>query len=410
MFVIPLLIVGALACLMRGRDRSSRPTPAVTALALPAGPSPMPSFGAPAQVPVLTSGVPSPIAVMGEFLRRGQRPPPLVITCAIAEAESIGRSDVAETIVRAFILPVVLAAEEAHAASVAQGVAQVHAQMAATMSPAPYFPSQSAPTMMPAPSMMAMPMAPYAPPYAPAMAYPEPHDRAPAYPHDSPPSYPTPPTSLISPSYLGPPPGMPIDVLPDPTPAPASLPEPAMRPYRTAPSSSDQGQESSSGRGGSTPRGNATTITVSGKSSPIQGVDTASWGSFVNRVSRELPTFMAARHIGQFRQRRDRLRELDIDERTLVDSPDAQLAAFEADMADAYYHADRSGALDDYVGHVVDVPVDGQPRAIRVTKSGLLGVIQAAGLDGAVGWFEDPNDRLRFPHTTHAFLRTNGVF
>ena len=51
--------------------------------------------------------MPSPIAVMGEFLRLGQRPPPLVIKCAIAEAEDLGRPDVAHKIVVTFVEPVV---------------------------------------------------------------------------------------------------------------------------------------------------------------------------------------------------------------------------------------------------------------------------------------------------------------
>ena len=36
--------------------------------------------------------------------------------------------------------------------------------------------------------------------------------------------------------------------------------------------------------------------------------------------------------------------------------------------------------------------------------------VQAAGLEGAAQWFERPADRERFPRTTLAFLRTNGVF
>ncbi len=47
---------------------------------------------------------------------------------------------------------------------------------------------------------------------------------------------------------------------------------------------------------------------------------------------------------------------------------------------------------------------------VQVTLSGVLGVIQAAGLEGAAAWLESPDDRRRFPGTTAAFLRTNGAF
>jgi len=40
----------------------------------------------------------------------------------------------------------------------------------------------------------------------------------------------------------------------------------------------------------------------------------------------------------------------------------------------------------------------------------VLGVIQCAGLENAVGWLERSNDRKRYPYTTQVFQRTNGVF
>ncbi len=399
MLVIPLLIVGALACLMRGRDRSRSDSASSAPLALASGPM---------GVPVLASGAPSPIAVMGECLRLGQRPPPLVITCAIAEAESMGRSDITERIVRAFVLPVVQAAESAQAAYLQASAPPYPAppylappgsltDAVHPMIHAPFQASFQAPFQA-SPSAYAAPLA-YAPQgiYAPPPGAFVPPDSFPAVP------------SFPPPDFAGAPPA-PIPDLAMQHRAPAT-PSPRSQADDGAGQDAGQGDLAPDRRGrGGEPRTNANTITVSGKSSPIKGVDTASWGSFVDRVSRELPTFTAARHVGRFRQRRDRLRELGIDERTVVDSPEGQLAAFEADMTDAYHHAHASGALDEYVGHAVQVLVDGQPRTIRITRSGMLGVIQAAGLDGAVGWFEDPADRLRFPHTTAAFLRTNGVF
>jgi hypothetical protein len=145
-------------------------------------------------------------------------------------------------------------------------------------------------------------------------------------------------------------------------------------------------------------------------SSPIENVAPAAWLMFVGRVSRESPSFCAAQHVGRFRQRRDRLRELGIDPATIIDSPQAQLAALDADMRDAYEHAYGSGLVDEYLGTKLELRAGGDARAAEVTLSGVLGVIQAAGLEGAVEWLEHPADRTRFPNTTQAFLRCNGVF
>ncbi len=144
--------------------------------------------------------------------------------------------------------------------------------------------------------------------------------------------------------------------------------------------------------------------------SPIDGVAPAAWLMFVGRVSRESPSFCAAQHVGRFRQRRDRLRELGIDPAKIVDSPEAQLAALDADMRDAYQHACASGLVDEYLGTELELSVVADARAAEVTLSGVLGVIQAAGLEGAVEWLQRPADRTRFPNTTQAFLRCNGVF
>jgi len=145
-------------------------------------------------------------------------------------------------------------------------------------------------------------------------------------------------------------------------------------------------------------------------SSPIAGVAPAAWLRFVGQVSREAPTFSGTQHVGRFRQRRDRLLELGIDPAKVIDSPDAQLAALDADMLDAYKHAQSSGLVDEYLGTKVELRAGAEARPTKVTLSGVLGVIQAAGLEGAVQWLEQPADRTRFPNTTQAFLRCNGVF
>jgi len=127
-------------------------------------------------------------------------------------------------------------------------------------------------------------------------------------------------------------------------------------------------------------------------------------------MSRELPTYTSAHHVGQFRQRRGRLLELGIDPETVLAYPDHQRVAFDDDMSEAYRRAHTAGLLA-CVGHPVEVPTpDGPPQVAQVTTSGVLGVVQAAGVEGAVGWFRSPEDRRRFGGTTAVFSRANGVF
>ena len=133
--------------------------------------------------------------------------------------------------------------------------------------------------------------------------------------------------------------------------------------------------------------------------SPIPSVADSAWRDFVVRLEREAPTFNSSRHVGQYRHRRERL--------AIHGSPLAQRAALDADLADAHGHAAAGGLLE-HLGRAITVP--GHDNAETISLSGMLGVIQCAGLDGAVGWLERPNDRKRYPHTTQAFLHTNGVF
>jgi hypothetical protein len=144
-----------------------------------------------------------------------------------------------------------------------------------------------------------------------------------------------------------------------------------------------------------------------GPGSPLSTVPDAAWRTFVALLSREEPTFTSSRHIGQYRQRRDRLEELDIDPSTIYGSPDGQRAALDADLADAHGHAAAGGLLE-YLDRPIVVP--GNEGTVKITLSGVLGVIQCAGLEGAASWLEHPGDRKRYPHTTRTFLHTNGAF
>jgi hypothetical protein len=142
--------------------------------------------------------------------------------------------------------------------------------------------------------------------------------------------------------------------------------------------------------------------------SPLAGVSDEGWRQFVMRLARESPTYSSSRHVGQYRQRRERLAELGIDPRAIYGSATAQRAALDADLADAHRRLVETGDLQTHLGRQIAVP--GTDTMHTATLSGILGVVQCAGLDGAVGWLERSSDRRRYPHTTQAFLHTNGAF
>jgi len=141
--------------------------------------------------------------------------------------------------------------------------------------------------------------------------------------------------------------------------------------------------------------------------SPLGGVTDDAWRQFVIRLEREDPSFASTRHVGQYRQRRERLAELGINPGAIQGSAEAQRAALDTDLTDAHSHA-AEGGLFSHLGRTILVP--GLEDRTMITLSGLLGVIQCAGLEGAANWLERPNDRKAYPHTTQAFLHTNGVF
>lgn len=145
-----------------------------------------------------------------------------------------------------------------------------------------------------------------------------------------------------------------------------------------------------------------------GPGSPLAGVSDEAWRQFVALLARESPMFSSSRHVGQYRQRRERLAEFGLDPQRIHGSAAAQRQALDTDLVDAHHHASAGGVLAEHLGRSIAIP--GHDGTVVITLSGMLGVIQCAGLDGAVGWLESLNDRKRYPHTTQAFLRTNGVF
>jgi hypothetical protein len=327
--------------------------------------------------------VPSPLQALDWHVRAGLTPPPIVILCSIAEAQAAGRCDVAQAILHMFVVPVV-AAHEQRAAALARATNPALASCAYPVSRAlgdwdgTGYGAYGGQPPVDAEVVYDDPSGPGGPSYG-QQPYPQP-----GYAAD----------------------GVHPDI--DQVRRAAAL-HAAQRVARGAVDGAGRGAQGTA-QGGTTasePR----TLTVSGKSSPIEGVGTEAWGEFVDKIGRELPTYTAQQHVGRYRQRKDRLVELGIDPASIVASPDAQDAALDADMRDAYGHAMDSGLLGEYVGAAIQVPVPGVgARRAEVTASGVMGVIQAAGLEGAASWLENPADRSKYPHTTDQFLRCNGVF
>lgn len=332
---------------------------------------PPPQQYQPRPAPQLTPGPgrgapPSPIMVLGEFIRQKRQPPPFVIQCAIAEAEQSGRHDITSDIIRMFVEPAV------RARYAAQGMAQPPAMPAgAPVAPGTQSP-QAAPQAQGSPRNGGVPGS-LSDAQIQAMLD-------------------TDPAAFMARVQRG----DVIDVPSDPE-------QPGAPEVDTDQRGADQVHSASTVSGttiGSVP-------TVLALPSPIHDVDTIRWNAFCNLLAREEPTYVSARHVGVYRQNKDRLRELQIDPSAIVGSHEAQRLALDRDLADAHVHA-REGGLSRFVGRHIAVP--GSDDKVAVTLSGVLGVIQAAGLDGAAEWLDSWGDRKRFRHTTQAFLRTNGVF
>ena len=427
-FLIPLLAIGAVAFLVTRRPQPVAPHPSMPMLTSGAAPSPT---------------APSPLVVLDQLVAAGQTPPPFVVACAIAEAESMGMLDVSSMLFRMFAIPMIA---QARAAEIA---------LARDANPMPQMPPQ----VPQAPQ--AYPSGPVDPAIFPSATFPsaaqggEPrggpsrrhahhdhhaHARAheaqqgwgawtgwpmdPAAPLGAPPVHPGAPG--FSHGMPGTPAGIPIDAQGYDVHAPAGPPvqaqPPAGSPGLPSIADPDYGTRveivDRPDRPPSRPSGRHAgqgphegTITVSGMNSPIADISNRDWTSFAHRVSREQPTFMSGSHLGQYRQNKRRLARLGFDPDVLHGSPELQVDALAADMADAYRHMRDSGIIAEYCGMTIEIPESsGSPVPIEVTLSGIMGVAQAAGIEGAAGWLANPGDRQRFPGTTAAFLRTNGAF
>jgi len=383
--VIPLLTLGAVRYLARGVDASR---------SAESGPS--------------AADEPSPLVVLDAFLCMGEQPPPPVVAAAIGHAESLGYRDLADELVRVFVLPAVLQVERDALPRERPRAGTMPVTGAPTWAPA-----VAAPASWPSAGMTPAPAAAAARSHAAAAATP-PASSADAAPLGASVASTSASSARVPPPVAATtPPGTYSTVVPaDMIDAEALevLEELASTGGRAAkvellagPAATEAKVELLAVPAAAEPEGAA-------PSSPIDGVRADAWAAFVGRVAREPLTFSARHHVGQFRARRERLRELGIDPATVIGSPEAQLAALDADMRDAYQHACSSGLVNDYLGTTLHVTAGEDAQPAEVTLSGVLGVIQAAGLEGAVQWLEQPADRTRFINTTQAFLRCNGVF
>jgi hypothetical protein len=485
MWIIPLLLIGAFVV----AAASKSPREIVQGPVSRQLPPPPPK----------TPELPGPISVLGEILRIGQVPSPTVILCAIAEAESCGRSDIAADIVRTFVAPVVYQQQLANAhpayqrgscalpndpraqADYQRGSGASRAPSPSPVASSPFVPSSSSPS--PSPSPFVPPPPTPTPEPTPAAATPQltsrpaTEDEILALLHTDPQAFfaitssgrrpmievpiaaprpaaapATAPSSMPMPSPIMPQPmvvtpssvqvdalaeqllrlpghagagivrvspaegdeifevrwlrGYQIPALPqmiDGRPLRLAIVDslPVAQPIGLPPEAGVQRQDDAGER-------EAADLTQANAiNSPVPGVPDDAWREFTRRLEREDLTFDSNRHVGRYRQRRERLAELGIDPRAIHGSATAQRCALDTDLSNALVHAVAGGMLGQ-LGHPIAVP--GRDGSETITLSGVLGVIQCAGLDGAVSWLESPNDRRRYPHTTQAFVRCNGVF
>ena len=433
--------------------------------------------------------------MLGWYLRRGQQPPPVVILCAIAEAEALGRSDLAADITNTFITPAMHQQHQGIANTCFPPAMHQHQGTVNTFATPPVYQQPQQPQAQGAygygteACMQQQP--PGEPPRPPTIVSPqgmppqvEPPQVAPRPPtedeifamlHTDPKAF----VDVVTaqPQRRGPlvelfPIGTPRpDTSAAMPPSPAAAPVPPAAPsapapttptlseqlsplpgfmgvgiVRVDPASGSEALEVRWARGYEIPRlpqmveGRPVCLVIVeglptapmpseavaqmqeaagfyeaadqtralGPGSPLPGVADESWRQFVALLARESPAFSSSRHVGQYRQRRERLAEFGVDPQAIQGSAAAQRQALDLDLTDAHHHASAGGVLAQHIGRPIVIP--GHAGAPVITLSGVLGVIQCAGLDGAVSWLESSNDRKRYPHTTQAFIRTNGVF
>lgn len=330
------------------------------------------SKGSPREVSYLPQPAarPSPLVVLNQYAAAGMMPPPQVVMCAIAEATTLGRDDIAHEIQRVYVEPVaqhaaVMHARDANVASVTSAPPGAQGQAPVMSAPPP----QPLPQVRPPQQAQASASMPgQVPGFAGALTN---DDQIQAMLNANPQAFMA--MAMQQPHVIDVPMDVPmgdVDAAPD-----AELLE----------------------RGA---------VDADADISPIDGVSHDQWEGFCNKLARESENYQSSRHVGRYRQRRERLVSIGIDPNIVVGSPEAQQAAFDADMADAYGHI-IGGELDRHLGRQIFLP-SGEPAVI--TLSGILGVVQYAGLENGASWLMNRDDRKRYRHTTEAFVKTNGLF
>jgi hypothetical protein len=358
MWILPLILIGAIAFAAASKSSREAVQPA-RKLQLP---PPVPSGP--------TLALPGPISVLGEILRVGQVPPRTVILNAIAEAEALGRADFAADMRRVFGALLHPRHERGSCSPLLPRAPRAQADYQRwVLPPAPSVETEL--SVVPAP-LAAVTVVPQ------EVSRQATEEEILAVLH-------TDPAAFLTMIASGRPPMIEVSPSPPLTPPLIEVPFSVVE----AVDADARVQESQA------------------PGSPLGGVPDGAWLVFVSRLSREAPTFDSSRHIGQYRQRRERLVELGIDPRSIQGLAHAQRVALDVDLADAHGHAAAGGLLD-HLGRPIMVPGHEEPE--EITLSGVLGVIQCAGLEGATGWLEKVSDRRRYPHTTQAFTRTNGLF
>jgi hypothetical protein len=158
--------------------------------------------------------------------------------------------------------------------------------------------------------------------------------------------------------------------------------------------------------------------------SPIPGVTSARWLTYAKRMREgKLTDLTDTWQVGAWRLRAPQLAALGlvrnvrrgvfisrmvwladwvdpIDPEAFFKAPKRQYAAFAAASAQDAAFVRKTFAR--YLG--TSTPWG------PVTLSGILGLSLRAGRKGAAGWLAKPHDRIKFPGTTAAFRRANGVF
>ena len=133
--------------------------------------------------------------------------------------------------------------------------------------------------------------------------------------------------------------------------------------------------------------------------SPLEGINSGDWASFIEALTTKAEGFKSDKYVGRFEHNRTRLRQLGLEPPA---TPEDEYKAIVQDLSD-YWDSEQK-LIAECSGEVVTI----NGEQYGVTPSGVLGLLKAAGPQGAREWLD--SETGRFPRTTDIFLRTNGCF